>query len=101
MSSKLENEFQAKLIIQLRTMFPGCIIQKNKSSYQQGIPDLIILWEDRWATLECKKSADEPMRPNQPYFVQKMNEMSFSSFIFPENQEEVLHALGEAFRTAR
>lgn len=101
MTTKLEREFQSKLILELKAMFPGCIIQKNDPNYQQGIPDLIILWEDRWAVLECKKSANEAARPNQPYFVQKMNEMSFASFIYPENKEEVLDALQAAFRTRR
>ena len=78
-------------------MFPGCIVIKNDSSYIQGIPDITIFYGKRWATLECKKSKDAPSRPNQPYYVKKMNDMSFSAFIYPENKEEVLNELQQAF----
>lgn len=72
---------------------------KLDSSYIQGIPDLLILYKDKWATLECKKSANASKRPNQNYYVDKMNEMSFSRFIYPENKEEVLNELFKAFKT--
>lgn len=100
-TTRLEREFQPKLIAELRELFPGCIIQKNDSGYQQGIPDLLILWEDRWAALECKKSKDAPTRPNQEWFVEKMNKMSFSAIVYPENKKEVLDALQAAFRVGR
>lgn len=90
---KLENEYQPKVKKKLETMFPGCIIQKEDPEQIQGIPDLLILYKNKWATLECKKSANEPHRPNQDYYVEKMNNMSFSRFIFPENEEEVLEEL--------
>lgn len=96
-STRLERDFQASLIKELREMFPECYIQKNNPNNQQGIPDLIILWNDKWATLEVKRSARELPRPNQKYFVSKFNGMSFASFIYPENKEEVLNALAEAF----
>lgn len=95
----LERDFQAKLIQKLKTMFPGCIVLKNDPDYIQGIPDLIILYNDKWASLENKKSADAKKQPNQEYYVNKMNEMSFSRFIFPENEEEVLNELQQTFRT--
>lgn len=95
----LENKFQAKLIKELKETFPGCIVMKNDSSYIQGIPDLLVLYKDKWASLECKKSADERKRPNQDHYVEKMNEMSFSSFIYPENKEEVLDELHKAFKS--
>lgn len=95
--SKLESQFQAKLIKELKSMFPECIVLKNDPNYLQGVPDLIILWRDRWATLEVKRSATSDVRPNQDYYVEKMDAMSFSSFIYPENKEEVLHELQQAF----
>lgn len=88
-----ENKFQSDLIKELENRFPGCLIMKNDSSYIQGIPDLLILYNDRWASLECKKSEKAKHRPNQDYYVEKMNSMSFSAFIFPENKEEVLNDL--------
>lgn len=96
-----ENNFQAKLIKELKERFPGCIVLKNDPNYIQGIPDLIVLYENKWASLECKRSANEHKQPNQPYYVQKMNEMSFSSFIFPENKEEVLDELQSTFKPNR
>ena len=95
----LESKFQGNLIKELKEMFPGCIVIKNDSSYIQGIPDITIFYGKRWATLECKKSKDAPSRPNQPYYVKKMNDMSFSAFIYPENKEEVLNELQQAFGT--
>ena len=89
----LENKFQANLIKKLKSLYPDCFIMKNDSSYMQGVPDLLVLNKDKWATLECKKSANARHQPNQDYYVGKMNEMSFSRFIFPENEQEVLDDL--------
>ena len=93
----LENKFQAKLIKELKDMFPGCIVMKNDSSYIQGIPDLLVLHHDKWGSLECKKNANAKRQPNQEYYVGRMNEMSFSRFISPENKEEVLRELQSTF----
>lgn len=94
----LENKFQAKLIKKLKKIFPGCIVMKSDSSYIQGIPDLLILFGSKWASLECKKSANASKRPNQEYYVNRMNEMSFSRFICPENMKEVLDDLYKTFK---
>ena len=93
----LESKFQADLKKELEKRFPGCIVTKLDSSYIQGIPDLLILWRDKWAVLECKKNGSAKKQPNQEYYVEKMNEMSFSKFIYPENKEEVLNDLQQAF----
>lgn len=98
-SSKLERDFQSSLIKELKTMFPGCMVMKLDSGYIQGIPDLLVLFENRWATLECKKVASAKKQPNQEYYVGLMDEMSFSRFIYPENKEEVLHELQQAFKS--
>lgn len=93
----LENKFQASLVKELKNLFKGCIVMKNDSSYIQGIPDLLILYGNKWASLECKKSASASKRPNQEYYVGLMNKMSFARFISPENKEEVLRDLQKAF----
>lgn len=93
----LESKFQADLKKELEKRFPGCIVTKLDSSYIQGIPDLLVLWRDKWAVLECKKNESAKKQPNQEYYVEKMNEMSFSKFIYPENKEEVLNDLQQAF----
>jgi len=90
---KRENQFQATLIKDLKKIFPGCIVLKNDSSYCQGIPDLLVLYNDKWAMLECKKDATAKHRPNQDYYIGLTNEMSFARFIYPENKEEVLNEL--------
>lgn len=95
----LENKFQSGLIKDIKRLFPGCIVMKNDSSYIQGIPDLLILYKDKWASLECKKNANANKRPNQEYYVDTMNKMSFSRFICPENKEEVLDELYQAFES--
>ena len=74
------------------------MVMKLDSSYIQGIPDLLILYKDKWATLECKKSEMSSVRPNQKYYVNLMNSMSFSRFICPENMEVVLHDLQRSFK---
>ena len=93
----LESQFQAKLIKKLKEEYPGCIIMKNDPTYIQGIPDLVILYEDKWASLECKKNAEASHQPNQDYYVDRMNKMSFSSFIYPENEKEVLDKMRHSF----
>ena len=95
----LESKFQADLIKELKKLFPGCIVTKLDSGHIQGIPDLLVLYKDKWATLECKKNAGAKKQPNQEYYVGLMDEMSFSRFIFPENKEEILNELQHAFES--
>lgn len=91
-----EAKYQAALIRKLKRLFPGCEILKNDANLRQGILDLTIFWGPRWAMLEVKASATSKTRPNQPYYVEKMNGMSYAAFIYPENEEEVLAALQQA-----
>ena len=98
---KKESDFQKSLIYEIKQRFPGAVVIKLDAHYIQGIPDLLILYKDRWASLECKKSEKATHRPNQEYYVEKMNKMSFSSFIFPENRTEVLNDLQRALESGR
>jgi len=93
----LESAYQGKLIKKLRRMFPGCVVLKNDSSYQQGIPDLSIFFEGHWAWLEVKPHSEAEHEPNQDYFVELAQGLSFGAFIYPENEKEVLDALQHAF----
>ena len=88
-----ENKFQADLKKELKNRYPGCIVTKLDSSDIQGIPDLLVLHNNKWATLENKRNEKASRRPNQEYYVNKMNSMSFSKFIYPENKEQVLNDL--------
>ena len=86
----LENKFQANLIRELKNEFPECIVMKNDSSYIQGVPDLLVLHKDKWASLEVKRSSNASHQPNQDYYVDKMNNMGFSRFVCPENKDNVM-----------
>lgn len=98
---KKESDFQSKLIKEIKERFVGSIVMKLDSSYIQGIPDLLILFNDCWATLECKQTNKSSHRPNQDYWVNKLNEMSFSSFISPETKEDILNEMEQAFKSRR
>ena len=95
---KEERKFQAELIKEIKDRFPCCMVLKNDPNYIQGIPDLLVLHKKHWASLECKRTASSSHRANQDYYVDKMNNMSFSRFIFPENKKEVLDELEQSFK---
>lgn len=99
LNKKLEKDFQSKLIKELKELFPESIVMKLDSGYIQGIPDLLILYKDKWATLECKRDSNSKKRPNQEYYVKLMDKMSFSRFINPCNKEEVLNELQRSFKS--
>jgi hypothetical protein len=95
--AKLESVFQKELMDEIRQRYPGCVILKNDSGYIQGFPDWTILYKDKWAVLEAKKEEKASKRPNQEYYVRKLDEMSYSRFVYPENREEVLAGLEKVF----
>lgn len=92
-----EREFQSRLIKDLKRRFPGAVVLPMDGGYIQGFPDVLILFKDKWAALECKRTASARRRPNQEHYVAKLDGMSFARFIFPENREEVLNELEHAF----
>lgn len=92
-----ENTFQSKLVREIKERFPGSIVLKNDANYIQGFPDLLVLYQDHWAALECKRGLNAPHRPNQSYFVEVLNGMSYAAFISPENREDILDELQQAF----
>ena len=94
----LERDFQAALIKDLKKLFKGCVVMKLDPTYIQGIPDLLILYKDKWAVLECKKESKAKKQPNQNYYVDILNQMSFARFINPDNKKEVLDELQKALR---
>jgi hypothetical protein len=96
-----EGQYQTKVIKRIERMFPGCEVLKNDASYKQGIPDLILLWHGFWAALEVKTGSSTGKQPNQDYYIEKLREMSFAAYIYPECEEEVLNALQQAFKSPR
>ena len=94
---KKESAFQHGLIKELRNRYPGSIVLKNDPNYIQGFPDLTVFYGNKWAALECKRSADESHQPNQDYYVDYLGKQGYSSFVYPENREEVLNELDGYF----
>ena len=93
----LESSFQRSLVKEIESKFPGSIVIKNDTSHKQGFPDLTVFYKNRWAALECKRSKTAPHQPNQDKYVETLNKMSFSRFVYPENKEEVLDDLQRSF----
>ena len=89
----LERDYQKQLVKKLKDIFPGCKVLKQDAQLKQGVPDLLVLYKDKWAALEVKTSHDATHRPNQNYNVEQMNEMSYAAFIYPENEEKILSEL--------
>lgn len=96
-----ESEYQGQIIARLSVLFPGCVVLKNDTGYLQGVPDLLVLYRNYWAMLEVKPKRHAIEQPNQRYYVELFDGMSFGSFIYPENEEEVLYDLQCAFGIAR
>lgn len=95
--AKIESKFQKELMDEIRKQYPGCVILKNDSSYIQGFPDWTILYKNKWAVLEAKRNRTADKQPNQLYYVDKLNSMSYSRFVYPENKDEVLQELQQIF----
>lgn len=96
-----ENEYQRELKARIEELIPGSLVLKNDPNMIQGIPDLLILYQDRWAILEVKRSAKEKHQPNQDYYIDRFGQWVYSSFIFPENEKEVLDELQQALGASR
>ena len=96
-----ETTYQRELIGRIEKRFPDCFIMPNNPGFIQGLPDILILYENMWAMLEVKMEDSSPQQPNQEYYVAKFDKMSFAAFINPHNEEEILNALQSAFRVAR
>ena len=93
----LERDYQKKLVKTLKDIFPGCVVLKNDAQLKQGIPDLLVLYRDKWVALEVKQSETASHRPNQDRYVERMNNMSYAAFIYPENEEKIFSELKEVF----
>lgn len=93
-----EGSFKSKLIKDIEKEFPDCIVTKLEADFKAGIPDILIVDGPRWATLEAKASKADVTKQRQnkeaqDYYVGKMRSMSYSSYVYPENKEEVLNEL--------
>lgn len=93
-----ESKFQKEVKDEIKARLPGCIILKNDPSSLQGIPDLSVFYNARWGMLEIKNDENAPHQPNQDYYVEKLNSMSFAAFINPGNKEIVLNELERSLK---
>lgn len=96
---KLEKDFQKDLMDEIKRLYPGCVVLKNDAGYIQGFPDWTILYKDKWAVIEAKKDKNAKHQPNQDHYVDKLDNMSFSRFAYPENKDEVLRDLAQVFNS--
>jgi hypothetical protein len=93
-----EGPYKTRLKHRIEGELPGSVIVKLDAADLQGIPDLLVLFGERWGSLEVKFSLRARIQPNQPYWVERLNAMSFAAFICPETEEEVLHELYAALQ---
>lgn len=96
-----EGAYKRYLRRELERRFPGCMVIKLDPSFMPGLPDMLILFNDRWAVLEAKVSARAKIQPNQPYYVELLGRMSFAAFIYPENEEVIFGELEQALQPDR
>lgn len=102
MRKKLEREFQPLLKDEIKRRLPGSvIIKQDPNASFQGVPDLLVLFEDKWALLETKRGEKSARQPNQPHYIEKFGKMSFAAFVNPDNMDEVLDDLQSTFRPGR
>lgn len=101
----LERVYQPKFIKRLRREFPGIVIIKNDTDYQQGFPDWTLLYHQCWAVLEIKRKRPRPgtsdFEPNQEWFIEELDKLCFSACVYPENEEEIIDALKSIFSSRR
>lgn len=97
--SKLESEFQSKLVKELQELIPECLVLVKPGFYVQGFPDLMVLYKTQWVALECKRKTptrDDDYEPNQEWWIRELDEMGYAAMICPENRKEIID---EVFRT--
>lgn len=98
--SKRENEYQAGVIKKLKDLvkpIDGEVIKLNPKQIQ-GIPDWEIIANGKYALLEIKRDKDAGHRPNQDYYIEKHSKRgAFTSFMYPENEEQVISGLKKYF----
>lgn len=91
--SRSESVYQANLIKRIEHLLPDCFVFKMDPDQYQGVPDLLILFEGNWAALEVKVASSSEVQPNQEWYIEKFSDMSFASFIYPSNEDEVLEEM--------
>lgn len=96
-----ESIFEKRLVNDLEKMFPGAIVLKIFPGYIQGFPDRLMIFKNTWAAFEVKRYRNAPHQPNQDYYIDLLNKMSFADFVYPQNKEVFLDEIQRAFRSIR
>ncbi len=99
MAQQREGRYKTQLTGRIEKRFGSrCLVVRLDAGLRQGVPDMLLLFEGGfWAALEGKTSETSPHQPNQPYYVDLMDKLSFAAFIYPENEEAVLNELEQEF----
>lgn len=88
-----ESKYRKELEARISGALPGCLILRNNAKEIQGICDIVVFYGERYGFLEIKVSENAPVQPNQTYYVNWLDEMSFAAFIYPENEYQILSDL--------
>jgi len=91
-----ESAIQSSIIKELEHQYPGAVVLKTDPAYIQGFPDLLFLQNRFWAALEVKRARNSACQPNQGYWVNRLDRLSFSRFIYPSNLETIFDELDDA-----
>lgn len=96
---KKERDYQPELKDRIeKVYFPGSTVLKNDPDLKQGFPDLTVLFPNgKYALLETKRSEHESKQPNQEYYVEDHKKKGYASFIYPENEEQVIKEMKEYY----
>ena len=79
--------------------FPGAHVCKTDPNLWgwQGVPDLLIIYKDKWAFLEMKRHKDAARQANQDYWVRTLDKQGCAAFCYPEVREQAFKKLHEYF----
>lgn len=93
--------FKTKFIRNLKVRFPNCVVLLTDPQYLQGVPDILMLLEDTWFAFEVKATKTSSRRPNQEWWIDILNRQSYASFVYPENEEEVIREVQQSLEARR
>lgn len=97
-ANMIEGTYRSKLIKKLKVHFPGLIVLHNNPNQIKGIPDLTLLYHNRYAMLETKMAPNSSKRPNQDTWISYFERQgAFSAFVNASNEKEIINELRRYF----
>lgn len=95
-----ESKFERKVVNRLMRDYPGAYVIKTYPGFvPQGFPDRVFLYYDFWSAFDAKRSPNAPIQPNQPYYIDQLNQMSHAAFVNPENEEVYYNEIQRALQS--